>query len=101
MNPAMDTRRRSPRRPALAVAGILFGAFLANVIAGRIIVSQGNTQGTGIPDVIEFIVFLVAVIFFVVAILDRERAREGARDGKTDETTSADQAADANHGRIE
>lgn len=62
-------------RWALPLAGGLFGVFVANVVIGRILVSSGTTGGTGLPGVAEFLLFLAAVVFFVIAILDRERAR--------------------------
>jgi hypothetical protein len=62
-------------RWALPISGILFGLFVLNIIVGRILVSSGATGGTGLPDVAEFLIFLSAVVFFVIAIIDRERIR--------------------------
>jgi len=62
-------------RWALPISGVLFAVFVANIIAGRILVSSGTTGGTGLPGAAEFLIFLAAVVFFVIAIVARERAR--------------------------
>jgi hypothetical protein len=63
-------------RIALWGAGFCFVLFAANVLLGRILVSAGRTFGTGVPNAAEFLLLLVAVVLFVVAILARERAAD-------------------------
>lgn len=87
-------------RWALPVSGVLFGVFVANIIAGRILVSSGATGGTGLPGVAEFLIFLAAVVFFVIAIIDRERAR-AARGEPVSDIPLAASAEGATHGRHE
>ena len=85
-------------RWALFVSAVLFGVFVANIIAGRILVSSGTTGGTGLPDVAEFLIFLAAVVFFVIAIIDRERARAARGEAQPD-IPLAGSAEGATHGR--
>ncbi|MDX1540685.1 MAG: hypothetical protein R3349_04715 [Geminicoccaceae bacterium] len=87
-------------RWALPVAAVLFGVFVANIIIGRILVSGGTTGGTGLPDVVEFLIFLAAVVFFVIAIVDRERS-SAARGEPVSDIPLAASAEGATHGRHE
>lgn len=87
-------------RRALPISAVLFGVFVANIIAGRILVSSGATAGTGLPDVMEFLIFLAAVVFFVIAIIARERARAPRGESGPDIPLAAS-AEGATHGRHE
>lgn len=87
-------------RWALPVSAVLFCGFALNVVVGRILVSSGSTGGTGLPDVAEFLIFLAAVIFFVIAIIERERARL-ARGEPVPDIPLAASAEGATHGRHE
>lgn len=66
-------------RASLALAGVLFGLFVANVIAGRVLVNLGRLDGTGVPGVAEFLLLFAAVVAFTVSVLARERAAERER----------------------
>lgn len=59
---------------ALIVAGLLFAGFLANLIVGKLAIMQGATQLPGLGDVGEFLLLLLAVLFFIVGCLQREAA---------------------------
>jgi hypothetical protein len=61
----------APGRSALLASGALACLFLADVVGGRLLAPQ---SGTGIPEVVQFLVFFAAVVCFVVAILRKERA---------------------------
>ena len=87
-------------RWALPIAGVLFGLFVANIIVGRILVSGGAPGGTGLPEVAEFLIFLAAVVFFVIAIIDRERGRAERGEAVPDIPLAAS-AEGATHGRHE
>jgi hypothetical protein len=85
-------------RWALPIAGVLFGVFVANIIVGRILISSGTGGGTGLPDVAEFLIFLAAVVFFVIAILERERVRAERGEPVSDIPLAAS-AEGTTHGR--
>lgn len=100
MDQSGDQRGTWLVRWALPVSAVLFVGFVANIIAGRILVSSGATGGTGLPAVAEFLIFLAAVVFFVIAILDRER-RRAARGEPVPDIPLAASAEGATHGRHE
>ena len=60
-------------RGALISAIILFLAFVANIVIGKVAVVQGATEAPGIGDVGEFLVLFAAVALFIAACLARER----------------------------
>mgnify|MGYP001814446085 FL=1 len=59
----------------LIAAAVLFAAFVANVVVGKIAVSSGALKAPVLGDVGEFLLLLAAVALFIVACLARERAR--------------------------
>ena len=63
-------------RLALIGAGILFLVFAGNIVIGKIAVAGGATTAPGLGDVGEFLVLFVAVVLFIAACLDRERAQD-------------------------
>ena len=67
-----------PGRPALIVSAIFFLLFLTEVVVGRV-VTLGGGGGTGVPESIQFVVFFAAIVSFVVAVLQKERARDADR----------------------
>jgi len=62
-------------RAALIVSGAAFASFCANVIAGKASLLLGSAMPWHIGNVAEFALLALAVICFVVAILEKERAR--------------------------
>jgi len=62
--------------PALAAALICFAAYFGNVMLGA------SGAGVLLGDVAEMLMLLVAVVFFVIGILEREALEKSA--GKTD-----------------
>jgi hypothetical protein len=63
-------------RAELLASGTLFLLFLADVVGGRLLSAEG---GTGVPDVVQFLVFFASVVGFTVAVLQKEQARDAAR----------------------
>ena len=63
-------------RPALAAALICFGAYYSNVMLGA------SGAGVLLGDVAEMLMLLVAVVFFVIGILEREALEKSK--GETD-----------------
>ncbi len=76
-------------RAALLAAGLLFLAFLANVIVGKLAIMEGATVLPGLSDVGEFVLLLLAVLLFIVGCLKREAAA-ASRDPRSQETTRED-----------
>lgn len=74
---------KAPGRPALLASGALFCLFLADVVGGRLLTASGG--GTGVPDVVQFLVFFASVVCFVVALLQKERASAVAPPGLPEE----------------
>lgn len=70
-------------RPALIASGAFFCLFLAEVVGGRLLTASGG--GTGVPDVVQFLVFFASVVSFVVALLQKERAGAEAAPGLPEE----------------
>ena len=62
-------------RMALIAAGILFAAFAANIVVGKIAVVGGATTVPGLGDVGEFLMLFAAVVLFIVACLAYEQAQ--------------------------
>ena len=77
MGPADRAELRKERRgrAALIASGTAFGLFCANVIAGKASMLMGAAIPWHIGNVAEFVLLVLAVICFVVAILEKERAR--------------------------
>lgn len=74
MNQDNETKRRKkPGNWVLMASGLFAVVFIANVIVGKISISQGATQVAGLGDLGEFFVLMIAVILFVIACLARER----------------------------
>jgi|GEM_PF-1189536 len=57
-------------------------AFAANVVYGKIAISQGATTTPGFGDVGEFLVLFVTVAFFIAACVSRERAKAKSEPSK-------------------
>jgi heme A synthase len=71
-NESQEERRG---RIALILAGAAFAVFAANVIAGKASLLLGVSSPLHVGNVAEFLLLVFAIICFVVAILERERAR--------------------------
>jgi len=65
-----------PGKPALSAALICFTAYFGNVMLGA------SGAGVLLGDVAEMLMLLVAVVFFVVGILEREALEKS--EGGTD-----------------
>lgn len=63
-------------RFALLGAGILFVVFAGNIVIGKIAILGGATTVPGLGDVGEFLVLFAAVVLFIMACVDRERAED-------------------------
>ncbi len=70
---------RGTARGTLLAAAILFLVFVANIVVGKIAVLGGATVVPGLGDVGEFLVLFAAVILFIVACLNRERAEDAQK----------------------
>jgi hypothetical protein len=68
-----------PGRAALLASAAFFVLFLADVVGGRLLTLDGG-GGTGVPAVVQFLVFFASVVCFAVALLQKERARDEARE---------------------
>ncbi len=62
-------------RIALILAGTLFAMFVANATAGKVSLLLGAAMPVHVGNVAEFLLLVLAVACFVVAILEKERAR--------------------------
>lgn len=58
----------------LWISMLVFLIFAANVVIGKIAISQGATSVPGLSDVGEFLTLFVSVVFFIAACLQSERA---------------------------
>lgn len=67
----------------LALAALLFVAYLANVVAGRIGFLAGSVVATGLDDVAELLLLAISCTAFTVATLLLERERRDAIDNGT------------------
>ena len=63
-------------RGLLLAAGALSLVFTANIVIGKIAVLNGATVTPGLGDVGEFLVLFAAVVLFIAACLERERAQD-------------------------
>ncbi|MFT5549942.1 MAG: hypothetical protein ACI9CO_001872 [Candidatus Azotimanducaceae bacterium] len=61
----------------LVISGLLFCFYCLNVVVGKVALLSNNIPFFSMGDVGEFIVLFTAVIFFVVAMLEREAQLEG------------------------
>lgn len=77
MNDQTASGASKPGKGFLIASGLCAIVFIANVVIGKISISQGATEVTGLGDIGEFLVLLVAVILFIGACLARERAASG------------------------
>ena len=73
-SPAKDGKATKPGRLLLLASLGVFLIFAANIVIGKIAVSQGATKVPGLGDVGEFLVLFVSVALFIAACLARERA---------------------------
>jgi hypothetical protein len=69
------SRREGRGSIALILAGAAFAVFAANVIAGKVSLLLGVSTPLHVGNVAEFLLLVFAVICFVVAVLEKERAR--------------------------
>lgn len=78
-----------PARSMLVLAALLFAAYLANVVAGRIGFMSGAIAAAGVGDVAEMLLLAAACVAFTTAtlLLERDRARAAAQPGGGDPTT--------------
>ncbi len=65
-----------PGRIALWGAAFLFLIFAGNIVIGKIAILGGATTVPGLGDVGEFLVLFAAVVLFIAACVDRERAQD-------------------------
>ena len=65
-----------PGRIALWGAAALFIVFAGNIVIGKIAILGGATTVPGLGDVGEFLVLFAAVVLFIAACVDRERAQD-------------------------
>ena len=77
-----DTAPAAGRRPLIA-AFVLFLAFIANIVVGKVGVMMGATEAPGIGDVGEFLVLFAAVVLFIAACLARERQANPKQEAET------------------
>lgn len=66
--------RKRRGRAALILAGAGFAVFVANAVVGKASLLLGAPTPVHLGNVPEFLLLVLAVICFVVAILERERA---------------------------
>ena len=69
----------------LAGAGVLFGLFLLNILAGKAALLFETKPIIATGDVGEFLILFAAVIFFVIVILHREAEESISITKSTDE----------------
>ncbi|MEM7224360.1 MAG: hypothetical protein AAF495_15375 [Pseudomonadota bacterium] len=72
---------------ALFGAGILFAVFVGNIVVGKIAVLDGATTVPGLGDVGEFLTLFGAVVLFIVACLNYERAQREKDQNKNEKDT--------------
>ncbi len=75
-----DTAAKTPKpgRGFLLASLVFFVIFAANIVWGKIAITQGATTTPGLGDVGEFLTLFVAVVLFIAACLARERAEQAA-----------------------
>ncbi len=83
-----DAPKKSPKpgRGFLLASLVFFVIFAANIVYGKIAITQGATTTPGLGDVGEFLTLFVAVVLFIAACLARERA-EASDSNNTQETS--------------
>ena len=83
-----DSPAKSPKpgRGFLLASLVFFVIFAANIVWGKIAITQGATTTPGLGDVGEFLTLFVAVVLFIAACLARERAEQ--TDTKNTQETS-------------
>ena len=65
-----------PGRKLLFASLGFFLVYAANIILGKVAMSQGATTVPGVGDVGEFLILFVSVVLFIAACLARERAEK-------------------------
>jgi hypothetical protein len=79
-------------RACFWVAGCVFAVFVADILLAKVQVLSGATMPRHLGDTLQFLVFLVAVTFFVAGTLIREkheRRREAERVSPPDDMASS------------
>ena len=71
---AENGKAKKPGRFLLLASLGFFLIFAVSVVIGKITVTQGATQASGLGDVGEFLVLFVSVVLFIAACLAHERA---------------------------
>jgi len=61
-------------RGCFIAAGVLFAIFVADILIAKVQVMAGIVIPVHLGDVLQFLVLLVAVAFFVFGTLARERS---------------------------
>ena len=61
-------------------AAVLFVVFAGNIVIGKIAILGGATTVPGLGDVGEFLVLFAAVVLFIAACVERERAQDQSQD---------------------
>ena len=67
-------------RIAIWGAAVLFVVFAGNIVIGKIAILGGATTVPGLGDVGEFLVLFAAVVLFIAACVERERAQDQSQD---------------------
>ncbi|MDJ0895200.1 MAG: hypothetical protein QNJ92_08675 [Alphaproteobacteria bacterium] len=75
------SKSSKPGRGFLLAALVFFVIFAANIVWGKIAITQGATTTPGLGDVGEFLTLFVAVVLFIAACLARERAERADKSG--------------------
>tara|TARA_A100001391_G_scaffold126628_1_gene86590 strand:+ start:171 stop:428 length:258 start_codon:yes stop_codon:yes gene_type:complete len=71
-----------PGRKLMLASLVFFLVYAANIVLGKVAMSQGATTLPGVGDVGEFLILFVSVVLFIAACLARERASK-AESSKT------------------
>ena len=65
----------APGRMALRIAGLLVAAYAVIVVLGKLSTVFAGARFAWLPgDITEFLIVLVAMVFFVAGVVARERA---------------------------
>ena len=75
-------------RVSLMLSGILTAAFIANILIGKMGVLSGSAVRAGLGDVAEFVLLLVAMISFTIAILALEKNANRGRRPRSEDSKS-------------
>lgn len=73
-NSEETAKNPKPGRYLMLASFGFFLAYAANIVIGKIAMSQGATTLPGVGDVGEFLILFVSVVLFIAAYLARERA---------------------------